>query len=60
MVSYITRFYGNQVIQGLKKKKCHTGWPTWHKAEANSIIQGSSSSQNSTLLLSSYKRGAFP
>ena len=60
MVGYITQFYDNRVIQGLKKKKCHAGWPAWHEAEANSIIQGSSYSQNSTLLLSSYKRGAFP
>ena len=52
MVYYITRFYDNRVIQGLKKKKkCHAGWPAWHKVEANSIIQGSSSSQNSTFAI---------
>ena len=53
-------FFEYSSYLGIKESRCHTGQPVWHKAEANSIIRKSSSSNNSILLISSYKRGVFP
>ena len=47
-------------MYGLKNWKCHASEPAWQISHKNSIIRSSSFTQNSIMVMSSSKTGAYP